>query len=286
MKLPMKLPVKLPVKLKGELVVVTGANGGIGKALCKEYLALGAVVCAFDLSNENLSHELKEFREKLFFYNVDVSNEKSILEALSKMTEEFKKPPFIWINNAGIARVDHFENISSAEFDKILDVNIKGVIYGTRAALSVMKNPERGHIANVSSVNGAVATPFMAAYVASKHAVDGFTRSIQIEKSFKHSAVKIHLVSPGFARTKIMPQEGEFTLPKAFDFMVADPHAVAIEIINGINSGKNEIRPTLHAKLIIEAVRLMPALNKIGSRLLVAKSWKEVIGFNPIKQRK
>ncbi len=277
---------KLSLKLQDELVVVTGANGGIGKALCKEYLALGAVVCAFDLADENLTEELKEYKNRLFFYKVDVSLESSINEALSNILEKFKKPPFIWINNAGIARVDHFENISSTEFDKILDVNIKGVIYGTRAALGVMKSPERGHIANVSSVNGAVATPFMSAYVASKHAVDGFTRSIQIEKSFKHSAVKIHLVSPGFARTKIMPQEGEFTLPKAFDFMVADPHAVAVEIISGISSGKDEIRPTLHAKLIIEAARLMPRLNKIGSRLLVAKNWKEIIGFNPIKPRK
>lgn len=274
------------MKLQDELVVITGANGGIGKALCKEYLALGAVVCAFDLSKASLDNELAGFKKKLFFYEVDVSSEKSILEALAKISEKFKKPPFIWINNAGIARVDHFENISSADFDKILDVNLKGVIYGTRAALSVMKTPERGHIANISSVNGAVATPFMTAYVASKHAVDGFTRSIQIEKSIKHSAIKIHLVSPGFARTKIMPQEGEFTLPKSFDFIVEDPRVVALEIINGISSGKNEIRPTIHAKLILEAARLMPGLNKIASRLLVAKNWKEIIGVNPIKQRK
>ena len=273
------------MKFKNELVVITGASGGIGKALCLEFLSLGATVLALDLDSKNLSDELNAFKDQFFFQKLDVTEEKNFNSIAEFINNNLKINPYVWINNAGIAKVDHFENISSEEFDQVLKVNFHGVVYGTRLALKLMKNPERGHLVNISSVNGALAAPFMSPYVASKHAVDGFTRSLLLEKEFSHSALSVHLVSPGFARTGIMPSTGAFTLPKQLDFLIEETKIVAEQIISGIVDGQSEIRPTFHGKVLLKFSRFLPGTTRLALRAVASKNWKEVLGLSPIKSR-
>lgn len=261
-----------------ELIVITGAASGIGCALVNEYLSYGYKVAGLDIKpSTNAS-------KNYFSYTVDVSNE----EALSTVAQRIKTDlgqPFIWINNAGIAALGPFEKLSSASFQRVLDVNLNGVIYGTRIALYLMRDPVRGKIVNISSVNGSIPVPFMTPYVAAKHAVEGFTRALQEEKRLAHSPIQILLVSPGFVDTAIMQQENAgFVFPHWLSWMVADAPSVAKEIVDEIEAGKLLIQPTAHAKWFRRMHRMMPNLVARSSRVLVARGWKQMIGLDPIRK--
>ena len=273
------------MKVKDELVVITGANGEIGKSLCLEFLKRGAFVAGVDFEDFE-ENEISNFKDHFHFFKADLVTESEYKKTSECILQHFTKKPFVWVNNSGISRIDLFETISSEEFDLIVDINIKGVIYGTRTALGVMKEPERGHIVNISSVNGKIAMPFTSADVTTKHAVDGFTKSLILEKKFTHSAIKFHLVSPGFTQEYILSQSKKFSLPNFFNSLIAKPEAIAFEIVEGILKGESEIHPTLHGKIMMQASRFSPALAKIGARVLAAKNWKESLGLDPIKKHK
>lgn len=267
-----------------EKVVITGAASGIGKALAKLYLEKGDEVAALDYNASELAKLEKEFSHRsLSAFNVNVSLESDLQEVGEKLKNEFGKPS-IWINNAGIAHLGAFEKIPSAEFDKVVAVNFNGVVYGTRVALSLMKEPTSGAIVNVASVNAEVAAPYMTCYVAAKHAVAGFTKALQLEMKYSHNPLQVTLVTPGFAKTPIMKGHEGIQFPQWLDWMVDNPESVAKEIIRGVAKGKLHISPTLNGKVFLGLHRIAPSLTEKLPRLLVAKNWKEALGLDPIEK--
>ena len=272
--------------LSKEVVVITGAANGIGKALVGKYVAAGAKVAALDLNEEGL-RDLKaaqgEAASRVFNYVLDVSDEKQVSSVAEKIVMDLGKPT-VWVNNAGIVLMGEFEKVSSSDFMRVMATNFNGVVFGTRAALSLMKEPERGVIVNVASVSGTVPAPFMTSYTAAKHAVVGFTRSLREEREQSHSAIKIVLVSPGFVRTKIMEVPSAFRFPHWLQWMVDDPEKTAEEIVHGIEAGKTEIMPSIHGKMLLTLHRVAPEMTRKSSRLVSAKSWKELLGLLPIRK--
>lgn len=254
-----------------ERVVITGAASGIGRALVERYLERGDEVLALDLDQEGLQSlscatMMLDVQEATSFEGI----------------REWGRPS-IWINNAGIVRMAPFRKISLEEFKRVIDVNLMGVVYGTRAALEQMSEPSSGKIANVASLNGVVAAPFASSYCASKHAVVGLTRSLQEELAAEHSPIQLSLILPGFVRTKIN-QVPDFPIPKWVEWMVEEPEKTAREIVEGIDAGQREIVPTTHAKLMKRLGGWFPGWTAKSSRSLFAKNWKELLGLEPIEK--
>ena len=267
-----------------EMVVVTGGARGIGRSLVRAYLEAGARVSALDAAESALQDLAKENpSEKLITLVCDVSDAASV-EAAATRVVAFMGKPDLWINNAGISVLGAFEDVTAADFDRVWRVNFQGVVNGTRAALTRMKEPERGVVCNVASINGLVPAPFMSAYTASKHAVVGFTRALQLELSQKQSPLRVVLVCPGFVKTDIMKGHEGFEFPKWLDFAVGDVDRTAREIVEGLASGSDEIIPTWNGKAMKAASRLAPAWLARSSRMLTARNWKEFLGLKPVSR--
>lgn len=213
--------------------------------------------------------------------------EKSDLAKYATQIRKEKKSPDIWINNAGLAFPQAFHKMSADHFEKIMAVNFLGVVNGTRLALSFMKEKQNGCIVNIASIAGHVPAPFMAPYVASKHAVVGFTRALQLEMQQMSCPVKFCLVSPGFSNTEIMKcNPDEFAFPSWLSWLVSSPHSVALDIISAIESEKEEITPTLSAPAVLKLYRYAPKpIFRLFSRALTARNWKELIGLEGIHSR-
>ena len=257
-----------------KIIVITGAAAGIGNELAALLERQGAQVVRVDQNAEALA----KFSQPK--YIVDVSNESAVLDLAANILKEVGRPD-IWINNAGIALPGSFEQCSSADFNRVMAVNFFGVVYGTRAALSLFKEPARGIVVNMASVSGIIPAPFLSSYVASKHAVVGFTRSLRQEYEQGLSPLRFVLVAPGFVQTNIM-SAGEMKFPKWLEFMVEKPKETAAEISQGLIKGKLEIYPTSHGKRLLQMHRLVPSWVEKSSRLLTAKNIKELLGFEQI----
>lgn len=271
--------------LRPERVVITGGAKGIGRALARKYLEAGAHVAVLDAAESALRDLGRECAsEKLVTLYCDVGDPASVQSAAGRVLERQGKPD-LWVNNAGISVLGAFEDVSPADFDRVWRVNFQGVVNGTRVALALMKEPERGVICNVASMNGLVPGPFMSAYTASKHAVVGFTRALHLELAQKQSPVRAVLVCPGFVKTDIMLGHAGFEFPKWLDFVVGDVERTAGEIFDGLEAGTEEIIPTWNGKVMKAANRLAPSLLARSSRALTAKNWKEFLGLKPISRR-
>lgn len=255
-------------------VVITGAAAGIGRALVEEALARGDQVVGVDIV------ELPYSSERLRAERVDVVDSVAVRDLATRLQTEWGVPE-VWINNAGIVRLGSVGTLTAGDFEQVMRVNYLGVVHGTQAALSVM---DRGVVANVGSLNGMIAAPYLSAYSASKHAVVGFTRSVREEQRQSGSSVRIALVSPGFVRTQIMESNPEFQFPKWLGWMVDEPAPVAREILKALRRGDDEVIPTLHAKVMTRVGSLAPDWAVRSSRLLTARSWRELLGMEKIKR--
>ncbi|MBI5629516.1 MAG: SDR family oxidoreductase [Elusimicrobia bacterium] len=273
----------MALALAGKKAVVTGAAGGLGRALVFELLQEGAKVLAVDKNEKGLAALAREAEGRAFSLatlQADVSAKESYLTTLTSSCGE-KDPPQLFINNAGLARIEALEKMDLAHFEEIMRVNLLGTVYGSHFALSRMKPAGEGLIVNVSSMAGHIPAGFMTAYAASKFGVVGFTRALQAELRLSRSPVRACLVSPGFFDTPLMRQKNA-PFPKFLEWMVARPEAVAARIVNGIKKGKAEIYPDLSAKIMRNLHRVSPALALRASRLLAARSLAEALGLTPI----
>lgn len=272
---------------EGKTIVITGAAGGFGATLCRLFGERGARVEAVDIDPQALARLKKALPHsvKIKTTVLDVADGKRVNAYAAKLARE-KKIPGVWINNAGTAYPEAFENATAARCQNTLDVNLNGVLNGTRAALRLMHsggNPG-GTIVNVASVTGYLPSPFLTSYAASKFAVVGFTKSLQFELSHRRSPVKLILVSPGFADTALLKANAEFTLPKIMSWMTASSATVAKDIVNAVIVGKDEIFPGLNAYFLLTIGKLAPkAIFRAFTRVLAARNFKEMIGWEGVR---
>jgi 3-hydroxybutyrate dehydrogenase len=111
----------------------------------------------------------------------------------------------ILVNNAGIQHVEAVETFPSEKWEKILAINLSSVFYATRAAIPIMKAQGRGRIINVASAHGLVASPFKSAYVAAKHGVLGFTKTVALEVA--RDNITCNAICPGYVETPLVKQQ-------------------------------------------------------------------------------
>ena len=188
----------------GLTAVVTGAGSGVGRALAVELVGRGARVAASDLEPDGLDETARLCAAgELRGYVLDVADRGAVLQHAEEVSRDFGDIHLV-INNAGVILVATVEDMSWADYDWLMGVNLDGVVNGSKAFLPYLARSGDGHLVNVSSAFGFVGVPSMSAYNAAKFGVRGFTESLRQEMIMERRPVSVHCVHPGGMRTGIV----------------------------------------------------------------------------------
>ncbi|HJB79062.1 MAG TPA: 3-ketoacyl-ACP reductase [Candidatus Nosocomiicoccus stercorigallinarum] len=188
-------------ELKNKVALITGGGRGIGRAVALELAKNGVNVGLVARSVENLEKvqdELKEYDIDVAIATGDVSDLDSITKAVNDIQEKLGNIDIL-INNAGISKFGNFLELDPEEWTNIVDVNLKGVYYTTRAVLGQMIERETGDIINISSTAGQKGGPVTSAYSASKAGVIGLSESLMMEVR-KHN-IRVMTFTPSTVAT-------------------------------------------------------------------------------------
>ena len=189
--------------IEGKVVVITGASSGLGEATARMLSAHGAVVVlgARRVDRiEALAKELSDAGGRALALQTDVTRAADVQRLVDATVEKFGRIDVL-VNNAGLMPSSPLERLKIADWDRMIDVNIKGVLYGIAAALPHMKAQKGGHIVNVSSVAGHRVRAGTAVYSATKHAVRVLTEGLRQE--VKPYDIRTTIVSPGAVATEL-----------------------------------------------------------------------------------
>jgi NADP-dependent 3-hydroxy acid dehydrogenase YdfG len=189
--------------IKGKVIIITGASSGIGEAVAKHLTSLGALVSLAARRKENLDKLVKEIKAsggQAISFVTDVTKREQV-EALVKGTVDAFGRLDVMFNNAGLMPLSRLENLHFDEWEKMIDTNIKGVLYGIGAALPVFKEQMSGHFINVSSVAGHRVGPGAAVYSATKFAVRAISEGLRQE--VKPYNIRTTIISPGAIKTEL-----------------------------------------------------------------------------------
>lgn len=199
------------MRLKGKTAIVTGAGSGLGKATAQVFAQEGARVVVMDISQRRAEEVAAGIngaskRKKAIALRADVTK-KDEVEAMVAEARKRLGPINILVNNAGIAQIKDFLDISPAEWQRMLDVHMKGTFLCTQAVLPDMIAANSGRIINTASVAGMIGGPQNAHYAAAKAAIIGFTRSLALE--FARSGITVNAVAPGLIDNILPAIEGQ-----------------------------------------------------------------------------
>lgn len=189
--------------IKGKVIVITGASSGLGATTAKHLSSAGATVVLGARREErikDLARELSEGGSKALAVKTDVSDRKQVKKLVDAAVNEYGRID-VMLNNAGLMQQSPLEALKLDEWDNMIDINIKGVLYGIAAALPHMKNQKSGHIINVSSVAGHKVTPAGVVYCATKHAVRAISEGLRSE--VKPYNLRTTIISPGAIDTEL-----------------------------------------------------------------------------------
>lgn len=246
----------------GKVAIVTGAASGIGRGLCEVLLDQGAIVHATDIRMDALAG-LASGAGELSTAQLDVTRALDVAELVRRVANERGRLDLIF-NNAGIGVVGDFRLIDLDDVRRITDVNLWGVVYGTKAAYEVMAEQGHGHIVNIASSAGVMPVPMQTSYAMTKHAVVGFSRSLRIEAAT--CGVKVSAVLPGLVRTGFFEAAtvvGDYDYQQEMEDVPVRPIAARRAgelILAGVRANRELIAFPTSNRLILWLFRHFPAL--------------------------
>jgi len=179
-----------------EVVVITGASSGVGRATARAFASLGAAVGLLARGEEGLEGAAAEVRSaggKALAIPTDVADAEQV-EAAARRVEEELGPIDVWVNNAMASVFAPFPQVSAEEFRRVTEVTYLGQVHGTRAALARMLPRDRGVVVCVGSALAYRGIPLQSAYCGAKHAIQGFTESVRCELLHRRSRVRLTMV--------------------------------------------------------------------------------------------
>jgi NAD(P)-dependent dehydrogenase (short-subunit alcohol dehydrogenase family) len=248
-------------KIAGKVVAVTGASSGIGRALGIALVQRGAHVALSDVNAAGLAEtaSLVKGTTKVTTHVVDVRDWDAMQKHAADVEQAHGGADII-INNAGLTVRDTIESMPYADFKLVMDVNLWGVVHGTKAFFPLFRKRGAGHFVNISSINGIVPFHQNGPYNMSKYAVYGLNETLMQE--LQGDTIKITSVHPGGVRTNIahsakgMPAE----VAAQFDKMALTSAAKAADIIlNGVEKNRQRVFVGVDAKVLAIMKRVMPA---------------------------
>ncbi len=268
--------------LNGKIAVVTGAASGIGRELALGLAGEGCRLALADIDGRGLEETGRMIASKggqAFALRVDVSSRKEVYSFAGQVIEEYGEVDIV-INNAGVVFTATIEDLSYEDFERVMNINFWGAVYGTKAFLGHLKKQQSSHLVNISSVYGLWALATQAAYNSSKFAVRGFTEALMQE--MRGTGVRVSCVYPGGVKTNIVINSGS----RAFEVGTADREKfiekfnsaamttadkAARVIISGIKKNRKRIRIGPDAFLFDISQRMFPTLYQTLSPLVLRK---------------
>ena len=241
--------------IKDKVAIITGASGGIGRATALALSKAGAKVAIGARRTdklEELENEIKQNGGEVISQKLDVTK-KSECDSFADAVLQKWGSIDILVNNAGLMPLSFLKNLKVDEWDRMIDVNIRGVLYCTAAVIPHMKEKKSGHIVNISSVAGRIVFPAGSVYCATKHAVAAFSEGIRQELSVR-SNIRVTCIEPGVVATELTNTITDESLlgfvenAKKMEALKAEDIAnailYAVESPNHVNVNEILIRPT------------------------------------------
>jgi NADP-dependent 3-hydroxy acid dehydrogenase YdfG len=189
--------------IENKVVVITGASSGLGEATARRLSSEGATVVLGARRADRLGSLVKELEKaggKAIAVTTDVVHRDQVQALVDAAVKAYGRVD-VMVNNAGLMPQAPLERLKVEEWDRMIDVNIKGVLYGIAAALPYMKEQKAGHFINVSSVAGHRVGPGFAVYAATKHAVRALSEGLRQE--VKPYNIRTTVISPGAVATEL-----------------------------------------------------------------------------------
>lgn len=183
--------------ISGKVVVITGASSGIGEATARLLSAAGAYVVLGARRLDRLTalaQEITDAGGKVEVLRTDVTNRQDVTALVEKAVEVFGRVDVL-LNNAGIMPNSRLDKLQVEDWERTIDINLKGTLYGIAAALPFMKEQKSGHIINVSSISGLRVSPASAVYSATKFAVRAISEGLRMEMTPYN--IRSTIISPG-----------------------------------------------------------------------------------------
>lgn len=254
---------------RGATAVVTGAGSGIGRALAHAMVKRGARVVVTDIEEAAAIRVAAECGPSASGRALDVRDARAVRSVIEETIRLHGRLDYLF-NNAGLGVGGEADEISEAAWERIIDVNLRGVIHGVMAAYPQMLEQASGHIVNTASLAGLGPAPLLTPYSMTKHAVVGLSTSLRIEAAAR--GVRVSVLCPAAIETPLLDSEGAPDLPKPAwipDFrrfltrLAGPPHPVekfAEEALAAIERNRGVIVIPARARLAWRLGRLFPAL--------------------------
>jgi NADP-dependent 3-hydroxy acid dehydrogenase YdfG len=224
---------KAPRSLAGKVVAITGGARGIGRATAAALITQGARVSIGDIDQTMVTSTAQELGSGTIGLPLDVTDRASFTSFLEQ-TESQLGPLDVLINNAGIMPIGPFVSESDATAARMIDINLNGVIYGSKLALERFLPRGRGHLVNVASVAGKAGFPGGATYCATKHAVVGLSEAIRAE--VRSTDIDVSIVMPVVVNTELGSG-----LQKSRGVKVVEPEDVANAMVEALQTGRTDV---------------------------------------------
>ena len=241
--------------IKDKVAIITGASSGIGYATALALSKAGAKVAIGARRVDRLEELAKKISAdggEVFYQKLDVT-QRSECENFAKAVLEKWGSIDILVNNAGLMPLSLFKSLKVDEWDRMIDVNIKGVLYSTASVILHMKEKKSGHIINLSSVAGRTVFPTGTVYCATKHAITAFSEGLRQEFSAR-SNIRVTSIEPGVVATELTDTitdeslQGFIENAKKMETLqakdIANAILYAVESPSHVNVNEVLIRPT------------------------------------------
>ncbi|MBM7648087.1 short-subunit dehydrogenase [Bacillus ectoiniformans] len=229
-------------RLQGKYVVITGASSGLGAEIARQAAACGAHLVLVARRVDRLEHlkaELERKNVEVSIHAIDVSKREEVEWGFAAILSSCPRIDVL-VNNAGFGVFDEAGDAKWEETEAMFQVNVLGLISCTQMVLPVMKQQRSGHIINVASQAGKMATPKSSVYAATKHAVLGFTNSLRMEAA--NDGIYVTSVNPGPIATEFFDTADKTgTYAKSVGGWMLKPEEVAKAVIQAIGTNKREI---------------------------------------------
>jgi NAD(P)-dependent dehydrogenase (short-subunit alcohol dehydrogenase family) len=261
------------------VAIVTGGGSGIGRALANAMSKRGTIVIVSDLDFAKATMVATECGDKASALQLDVRDADHVKEIVQQVFQKYGRLDFIY-NNAGIGVAGEAYEIPSALWDRIIDINLKGVLNGILAAYPIMVNQGYGYIINTASLAGLGPAALMAPYAMTKHAVVGLTHSLRVEAAAL--GVQVNVLCPSAIETPILDSMNPADLPEVpwtpdarryLSNLAAPPYPVnkmAEEVLRAIEKNKSTIVIPGRARIAWFIGRIFPGLvEKLAAKALL-----------------
>lgn len=257
----------------GTAGLVTGAASGIGLELSKALVARGARVWMADVDAGRLAAAVSGVGDAASPVVLDVRDAAAVRRAVDAVVARAGRIDFLF-NNAGIGICGEAHELDVAHYDRVLDINVRGVVHGVAAAYPVMMRQRGGCIVNTASLAGLAPAPLLGPYAMSKHAVVGLTRSLRAEAA-RHG-VRVTALCPAAVETPILDADNPEDLPKVpwradvrrYLERLAGPPAsaerFAAAALRGVEQGRELVVYPARARLVAWLQRFAPGLVRVA----------------------